>query len=241
MRIAICDDKKLFLDILSRIIKEELKSHNIKAEITTYLTGEAFLVHHKLEKYDVVFLDIVMPDINGFQIAKEIRDLSGDTYVIFVTTENNLVYDSFDYKPFNFIWKGSVENLHTRVSYIIDKLVKDIEYNLPVCFELPYGECKYIIPREIIYAKSKGNYVDFVLSNSEVITLRLKMDKTSEMLSSRLFIRIHNRTIVNMQHIARIDFPNSVVILNNQIQLEISRAYKNSLAEAYNYYMRELC
>lgn len=239
MKIAICDDKKVFLDVLSRIVETEFNKLRLTPEITTYMTGEAFLTHHKLENFDVVFLDIVMPDMDGFEVAKEIRKISRDTYVVFVTTESNLVYDSFDFRPFNFIPKGSVDNLNNRVSHVINKLVKDIEYNVPIKLELPYDETRYIKPKDILYVKSRSNYIYFVLCSSEAIQLRGKIDNAVKLLPSRLFARIHNRIIVNMQHIAKIDNPNSTILLDNKEKLEFSRAYKQSISEAYNSFMRD--
>lgn len=239
MKIAICDDKKVYLDILSRIVETEFEKLQINVEITTYMTGEAFLAHHKLDNYDVVFLDIVMPDMDGFEVAKEIRRISRDTYVVFVTTESNLVYDSFDFRPFNFIPKGSIDNLNNRVTYVINKLAKDIEYNLPIKLDLPYDEVRYLKPKDILYVKSKANYINYVLCNSEVIQLRGKIDTAVQLLPSRLFTRIHNRIIVNMQHIVKIDYPNTSVLLDNKEILEFSRAYKLPINEAYNNFMRE--
>ncbi len=239
MKVAICDDKKIYLDLLERNISQELNKHEVDYKILTYLTGEAFMAHHMQNPFDVVFLDIIMPDVDGFEIAKQIRKISSNTYVIFVTTESYLVYDSFDFKPFNFISKSSVDNLHKRVEHVIERLVKDIDNNQPVCFKLAYGEIVYVSPRDIIYARSKGNYVIFEINEAKPVTLRRKISDALQMLPQTQFARIHNRTIVNMCHITKIDYPNLTVILDDGSKLDISRPYRTALSEAYSIFLRD--
>lgn len=239
MRVAICDDKKIYLDLLERSISQEFNKHEVAFEISTYLNGEAFVAHHMQEPFDVVFLDIIMPDVDGFEVAKRIRKISNNTYVIFVTTESCLVYDSFDFKPFNFISKSSVDNMNKRIEHVVERLVKDIDNNQPICFKLAYGEIVYVFPRDIIFAKSKGNYVIFEIKGAKPVTLRCKLSEALQMLPQTQFARIHNRTIVNMYHITKIDYPNLTVTLNDDVKLDISRPYRTSLSEAYSIFLRD--
>lgn len=122
VNVAICDDNKVFLNVLCRMIDEELKQCGVAHKISEYLSSKVFLEHHSIERFDVVFLDIVMPGLNGFDVAKDIRKISEKTYIIFVTTESNLVYDSFDFRPFNFISKESQELLEAKLSRVINML-----------------------------------------------------------------------------------------------------------------------
>ena len=95
MQIAVCDDEKVYLDCLSRKIKACFKEFEIEISLDKYLNAVSFLEQHEQNPYDVVFLDV----------ANRIRNLSEKTIIIFITTENHLVYESFDYRPFNFIPK----------------------------------------------------------------------------------------------------------------------------------------
>lgn len=237
MYVAICDDNKSMLDFLNGKIGEILSENEMPCEISTFLSGTDFLESHKKQPFDVVFLDIVMPEIDGFKVAKQVREISKDTYIIFITTESSLVYDSFDYQPFYFIPKGKLEILNAKLKSVIGKLIEQIGENYTLCLELPHGEKKYIETDSIIYIGSESNYLDIVCQ-TETIYIRRKLNDMMNELPPKTFARIHNRFAVNMRYVGRIDNSRCKVILFDETELDISRAYKADFVEKYNIYLR---
>lgn len=237
--VAICDDNKVFLDVLCRMTDEKLRECGVAHKISDYLSGKVFLEHHRIDPFDVVFLDIVMPDPNGFDVAKKIREISEKTYIIFVTTESNLVYDSFDFRPFNFIPKDSQELLEAKLSRVINMLAKHLSACNPICLEMAFGEKRFVEPSSIISVQSKANYLDYILSTGETIHIRGKIDDALSVLSPQIFSRIHNRNVINMSHIKRVDYPNGEVIMDNGHEISISRVYKKDFDEVYTRYLRD--
>ena len=71
MRIAICDDVQPMLDFLEREIKSKFAEKGLDAKIYSYTNGRDFLRDHQNNPFDVVFLDIVMPDMNGFDVKTD--------------------------------------------------------------------------------------------------------------------------------------------------------------------------
>lgn len=94
MQIAVCDDEKVYLDCLSKKIKACFKEFEIEISLDKYLNAVSFLERHNQNPYDIVFLDILMPEMNGLDVANRIRNLSEKTIIIFITTENHLVYET---------------------------------------------------------------------------------------------------------------------------------------------------
>lgn len=233
VRVAVCDDNKVFLEMLVRMVKEKLEEYNVANRITDYMSGTVFLEHHKKEPFDIVFLDIIMPDMDGFEVAKEIRKISAKTYIIFVTTERSLVYDVFDFEAFDFVPKDSFELLEGKLNRVINRLSEHLSAYMKICLDISLGEKKVIAPCEIVWVQSKGNYVDYVLITGEKLHIRGTIDSVLKILSPRLFVRIHNRNIVNMMHIIRIDYPNNEVIMRDSQRISISRKYKNELDMMY--------
>ena len=83
MQIAVCDDEKVYLDCLSRKIKACFKEFEIEISLDKYLNAVSFLEQHEQNPYDVVFLDILMPEMNGLDVANRIRNLSEKTIIVF--------------------------------------------------------------------------------------------------------------------------------------------------------------
>lgn len=237
MKVAVCDDNSVMMGYISRCVAETLTSYDVPHEISNFVKGKEFIEQHRVTPFDVVFLDIKMPDIDGFEAAKHVRGISEKTYIIFVTTESGLVYDSFDYHPFYFIPKGKTEILKEKLKSVIGKLVEQLKYNYTICFDLPYGEKKYIKTTEIIYVVSKSNYLD-IACKSETIHIRRKLNEILDELSPKLFVRINNRIVVNMGSVCRIDNTRMKATLYDGTELNISRTYKAEFSEKYNIYLR---
>lgn len=238
IKIAVCDDKKIFVDIISRVVKEEFKKRGIDVDISIFYSGIEFLNKHRTENYDIVFLDIIMPDMDGFEVAKEIVHISQKTFIIFVTTESSLVFDSLDFRPFHFIPKDSVDVLVDRLKYVISKLENRLIDSKSVCFNLPYDEKKYLYPKDIVLIRSKANYFTVKTVQNEEIYVRGKIDNAVTILPERLFARVHNRYIVNMSYVKKVDYPNLLVIMHDDENVDISRTFKKDFMEKYNNYLR---
>ena len=241
INVAVCDDNEDFLDFMCITVREMLKKSGISAMVTDYLSGAVFLEHHRLKPFDVVFLDILMPNKDGFEIAKEIRKFSENTYIIFITIEENLVYDSFDFRPFHFVPKSALLSsglFEYRLYHVINKLAVHISEKRSVYLEMAFGEKRYVDPSEIISVTSKANYIDYCLSTGEVLHIRGKIEDAEEILSPKLFVRIHNRCIINLSRLIMIDNPNNRVLMSGGHKLGVSRRYKKDLSDAYTQYLK---
>lgn len=238
LKIAVCDDDRIMLDFVSKNADILLSQNRIEHTLTRFLSGAEFLKAYKADPFDVVFLDIIMPEAGGFDIAKEMRGLFPKTYIIFVTTESSLVYESFDFQPFYFIPKGSPKILAERLSHVVKRLAIHLSANKKIILKAPYGYEYSIDPLSIISAESSTKYVSYCFTNKPPLRIRQKLDEAQTVLNSYLFVRIHNRFIVNMKHIKRIDYPNLEVTLNDERTLNISRSYKKELEKQYDIYLR---
>lgn len=234
-----CDDNQILLKSLSERIFIKMTSFGFEAEVETFSNAASFLEAQRRDPFDVVFLDIVMPDINGFETARQIGSNGDKTHIIFITAESQLVFDSFDFDPFYFIPKDNTVLFDDRLEHVLEKLAVHMSADRPICIECPYNEKKYVEPNKIIYIKSHTNYIDYICKNSDAVTVRGKIEAVFANLSEILFARIHNRIIVNMRHIRKIDYPNSSVYMDNDDVLPVSRAYKKLLMEKYNNYLEK--
>lgn len=238
MKIAVCDDELAMLKMISTIIRAEFEKHREAVTVSSYISAVQLLKDIPQKKYDVVFLDIRMPEINGFDAAKEIRNTSPDTKIIFITTEEDLVYDSFDFQPFAFIPKYPPEVMKARLSRTTDNLLAILKSSRRICILLPYNDKMFIKPESLIYINSEKNNLFYHLTEYEDIVTRSKISEVEETLPTDLFVRIHNRIIVNMKHIINIETNHASLTVTGGEELGISRTYKATFDEAYNSFKR---
>ena len=167
---------------------------------------------------------------------QDIRDIVGDNNT---DLKISVMADvgRTDYKK-DIIPKTDSEVFKIKLDNVIGKLADHIRENRPICLSLPFNEKKYVHPTDIIYILSKSNYLD-IICQQETIHIRGKIESILELLSPKYFARIHNRCIVNLKHLCRIDNTHFKALIDNGIELDISRTYKAVLIEKYNVYLRD--
>lgn len=106
MKIAVVDDERTTLNIICNIIKEHTEKDSV---IDAYESSVSFFKNIDKLVYDIVLLDIDMPEIGGFQLAETLKLIKPDITIIFVSNLEHLVFQSLEYKPFRFIRKSKLE------------------------------------------------------------------------------------------------------------------------------------
>lgn len=239
MRIAVCDDEITMLKLVSTLVRTETEKRGESVTVSSYLKPEQLINDFPAKNYDAVMLDIRMPDIDGFEAAKKIRAANPDIKIIFITTEEGLVYDSFDFQPFAFIPKSPPELMRSRLSHTMDNLLSALRASRKICIELPYNDKIYIKPEELVYVNSERNNLIYHLSDGETIITRAKIQEAAELLPECLFARIHNRTIINMEHITALECDRSALTVTGGETLSISRSCKADFESAYDQWQKK--
>lgn len=229
MNFAIIDDDKTFAKGLQRYInefcnkKEIISSVNITHAETLLLSDEAIL------RYDVILLDIEMPEISGIDLADRINSVKGANeapYIIFVSGRDNLVFDALSKFPYSFIRKSHLEDLDICISNIWQKLSFYPTYSIKTGRDIKTFEIK-----NIIYLEKQGNYTAFITS-AGIFSERSSIDEKYRDLRELGFLRPHIGFLVNAAHIT--DFSGNSLTLSCGKEITISRNYKQSIKSDFN-------
>lgn len=232
IKTAICDDEKIVLDEICSKVQDAFSEINCAAEI--FKTHKPFdLVEHiKNSTTDVLFLDIDMPSLSGMDIAQFLIDSNAEILLVFVTSHDTLVYQSFRYHPFGFIRKSHFdEEIGAVVKSIADELQKRIEH-----FSFKTNEGFFKVPFEdIIYFESESNYINLHCTDNQY-RFRGTITSLENELNAKGFIRTHKGFLVNQQHIFAIKGDD--IELSSKELLPIGRTNRESVKKAILRYMR---
>lgn len=192
-----------------------------------------------IEKYnpDLIFLDIQMPNKNGFELFKEIKNINFE--VIFTTAHSEFAIDAIkcsalDYllKPINFIdlaatiksfdaKQHKVSNL-TKLRVLLENLeTGNSEFN-KVAIPTEHG-FEFIKPNSIMYCEADSNYCKLHLLNGKSLIVSKTLKHIEELLPKTIFFRIHKTYLVNLNYAARFNKTNELFVeLNNGEKLPVS-------------------
>ena len=232
INIVLCDDEKLILQQLCTYTEGVLAELRLDHEITAFDQPLELMQVLKSENVDILLLDIDLPQVNGMEIALELKKLKHPPLLIFVTCHESLVYESFQYQPFDFIRKSCYEkdlklSLLRAMKQLADKK-KDY------VIEQPEGITRLLLS-EILYFESCANYLKVVTDNN-IYQQRKPLQNVEAELKDFGFVRIHRGYLVN-QRVVQI-LKSDKVILSNKEELPIGRHYSAASRETLIDYLR---
>ena len=238
MRIAVCDDNKVMLDYLARRIQNILTQKQMKFEIYQYNSGNLLLHAHALEGYDVIFLDIQMPNMDGFEVASKLKEVSSKTSVIFVTSNEHLVFESFNYQPFHFIRKGLDGEMEKGIENTINLLLQKTNEHKVITLELPHSRKMSIEARSILYIESEGHYLVYHFDKLDKVKVRGTIDLIMPQMTDVGFVRVQRRFLLNIAHVKRADPSSHSLILTSGEVLKIGATYEEETNKKLLVYLR---
>lgn len=234
VRAAICDDEKAMLDQLKERILTEYKRQNIEICVEIFISGGEFLKAHKDKAFDVVFLDIDMPHINGFDIAESTND-SESTLIVFVTTHDELVYSSIKFRPFRFIRKSYLESELPEALNAVNAEISKRNAGRKFPLKTQTGEV-FLDIGNIEYIEIYGHWLRVSVLGGEFLDCYGSLSALEEQLSALDFVRVHKSYLVNLKYIYSIE--KTQVILDDKTAIPLSRYKAADVKIKFKNYLR---
>lgn len=197
------DDEPIALDVM-----QQLTGKVTFVDMAGYFTN-AFAAMQFLQTnaIDLIFLDIKMPDISGFDFLKSIPN---PPMVIFTTAYSEHALDGFEMNGIDYLLKPFSLTRFLRACnkayeyHTLRQNGTESHASQPQVFIKSGYDTFRLNLGDILYAEACGNYVQFVLENQKIVT-RLTMAEAEALLSPTAFLRIHRSYIVARKHIRKFD------------------------------------
>ncbi len=236
IRGAICDDEPAVLDYLYEHILKEFKRQGADIHIDKFTSGKVFLNAHKAEPFDVVFLDIDMPEISGFDIAEKISD-NKRTLIIFVTTHDELVFSSLKFQPFRFIRKSFFEDelseVLDAVTGVLSKRIAGRKFKLQT-----KSHDVYVDIEQIVYIEIYGHWLHVHTNDNEILECYGILSDYESQLEPFDFVRTYKSYLVNCRYIRSVE--KDQVVLDDKTTIPLSRRRINEVNDKFTKYLRSM-
>ncbi len=231
IRIAICDDEPDSVLRNREILQECTGRVKCVADMITYNNGEMLLSDILDDNFffDLILLDIEMPNISGMEIVQSIKPRLPNVRVIFITSHIKYAIDSFELSIFRYVPKDDLEK---RLSYAVTDALKLIMLeNNKNYMVVTANRMEKVSFQDILYIQRDGKNAAITTFNG-VIKVRKSLQSVLEELDAEEFIFIERGCIVNLIQVTHIK--NSMIYLKNQIGLPISRSHLQEVKVALN-------
>ncbi len=240
LKAIIIDDEINGVKFLQKLINKNCRDIEIIGSETDPENGIELI---KKLNPDVVFLDIEMPGMTGFELLEQLKHLSFQ--VIFTTAYDNYALKAFKYNTVDYLLKPiAVEDLIAAVKKLkekvdtgkedlsITKFLEKINYNQNIKRIVinSQNETVYLDPQKIVRLEADNNYTNVVLVDGRKILSSKTLKDYENILSPDIFFRTHKTTIVNINHIDRfVKTEGGYVVMTDNKQVIVSREKRHEL------------
>ena len=227
VRIAICDDEERYRIELKTILNKLLI--NADLNIDTFDDGNILADAFAASPYDLVFLDIEMPALDGITLAKKIRSRSENVFIVFLTSHIEYALEGYEVNALRYLTKPvDIEKLKEVIRYVQEKQGSSRQIIIK-----EDGEEILIDINDVIYMESMNQNVRIVTAKGEHV-IRYNIGDFEEQLKNDGFFRIHRGYLISLSKVKKLS--GNDVILDGGETLPVSRSNVKPLKEAlYTY------
>lgn len=227
MRALIIDDEPMPAKHLREMIKQHcFEISEVELELSPKIAIQ--LVEENL--YDIIFLDVEMPEMDGITFLKQVQ-LPSSTSVIFTTAYSEYALDAFKANATHYIMKPvEKEELVLAVRKAMHKSKKKEKSSATTNLTVFDGD-EYLIvnTQDIISLEADGSYTKFTLMNKKILASK-RIGFYEDKLPSELFLRCHNSYVVNLNQIGKLGKNKSnYLVMKNGDTVPISTTKKASI------------
>jgi len=207
--IAIIEDDKNYSELMKQYVGNFSRSKNIETDIDAFYSGTEFLASCSEKKYDIVFMDIILPEYDGLEISRRFRKINEEAVIIFVTNMAQYAINGYEVNALDFLVKP--------VTYInfclkITKAIKAASSKAVSTIALKSLDdgVKLIKINRISFVESFGHHIVYHIVTDKIkkvvveITVRDVLNAVEKKLASPKMFRCNKSYIVNLDYVVKV-------------------------------------
>ena len=231
MRIAVCDDEEKFRDQAREMIDKLAGSLDVIVD--AYSDGRKLLEAFDKNPYDVLFLDIEMPAMDGITLAKKLRERSDSIYIVFLTGHVEYALEGYEVNALRYLTKPvQEEKLREVLRFVMDNSTSKKQLMIR-----EDGEELLLNVADIIYFEAQNQYIMIYTTEGEHL-VRYNIGDFEEQLKNDGFFRIHRGYLISLAKVKKL--VKSEVLMETatgEISLPVSRSNVKPLKETLYAYV----
>ncbi len=229
MKIAICDDDLQEINHITSLIDRYKSESKTPIVYKTFQSATELISNVSSGDCSILFLDILMPGINGMQAAHEIRAYDSDVKIVFLTSSPEFAVESYEVKAYDYILKPvSKDKLFSVLNAVNTREQKSLE---GLTVKTQWGMARILFSR-IAFVEIMNKKLYFYLVNGCVQEVTSSLAAFEEELLARSeFIKVHRSYIVNLWQVGELRAKELITYAGKKVP--ISRLLYSKVRDAY--------
>lgn len=221
VKIAICDDERYICSQLESELEDIMRQFEMNYEIDVFESGESLCKELERQIYDLIFLDIELPENSGIDVGRYIREVLKNEMVqiVYISGKDGYAMELFEFRPMNFLVKPLE---HEKVAAVIEKYRVVTEQK---CYMFEYkkrGEYYKVPMSDIMYFENQNRKVTLYAKDFED-EFYDSMENIYEKVKNQDFLLIHKSIIVNYRYVKNMDYKEVTMVNGKRLSISQSK------------------
>lgn len=233
--IAVCDDEPFAASSISAAAERELSRRGAQAQIEVFSGVEPLAQRLDDVSFDLVLLDIEMPDIDGIAFGRALRESGSKTEIVFVSNSEDRVFESLPLRPLSFVRKSHFTEDMAQAMATFVRAWKASRTDRMVTLKMAHAMGTFSVD-EILYIEARGRDKMMHMTSGRVETVLVTLDELTERLAPLGFFRVHKGFLVNFAHVRQlsskgIQVADELIPISRSKTAEVKLAYMDFLSK----------
>lgn len=231
IRVAIVDNEKKEIENLRALFQRYSRENEISFDIVSFESGITFLEEYRMERFELVFMDVDMPDMDGFETSRRLRKVDSSVALVFVTNVSRMAIRGYEVGAMDYLLKPmSYEAFRLKMPRIFAQCQRNEKEKIVV--KTKTGQHVFDAG-SIVYVASDGHRIIYHTEMGDFPAYGT-MKEIEQQLYSERFFRCNSGYIVNLSFVTGCS--GNMLELRGGSQIEISRARRKEFLEALQRY-----
>lgn len=229
LRIIACDDDVAFLDNLHRMLDRWAAQSGTAVDTSLVTRGEDLLACHAASRADIIFLDMIMPLMDGMDTARELRRSDTSARLVFLTSSPEFALASYEVRAFDYLLKPVS---YERLSALLDELTSLVATPASELVAKTSFGYQALHLTDIEFAEARNKHVVFHLRGGQDIEVLEPFRSVDEQLAqSPAFFKCHRSYQVNLRNIDH--FNRTEIVMRSGACIPLARSCRQGFQDAY--------
>lgn len=230
LKIGVIDDNEVEIFKIKKMCEQYTLDTKTKILINEFTNGYDFIEGYTAD-YDIIFLDIEMPHLNGMTVAKKLQLLDSHAILVFITNLSQYAINGYEVGAYDYLLKPvSYELFKIKLNRIQRVIEAKRKSGLTIHTENGYVRVDI---ETLLYAESKGHYV-YLKTTSEEYKVRARLSDIEHKMNLSSFARANQSVLVNLQYIDKLE--RNDIYVGERI-ISISRSRKNEFMDKFTVFL----